>query len=95
MPKKATAKPVAKTVKFSLSAPLAKEVYLVGTFNEWRIGEKPLKLDKKTGLWTEILKLSPGRYSYKFVVDGDWWSDPNCPNWEWNEYGSHNSILEV
>ncbi len=95
MPKKNTAKPALKTVKFSLTAPEAKSVYLVGEFNHWNPTETPLKMDKKTGTWKASLKLQPGQYKYKFVVDGEWWTDPNCPIWEWNEHGSQNSILEV
>ena len=84
-----------KTVKFQLTAPHAKTVYLVGEFNGWGTEVNPLKFEKKTGSWKTSLKLEPGRYLYKFIVDGEWWSDPSNAAWEWNEYGSHNSILTI
>lgn len=95
MPKKTATKPALKTIKFSLDAPGAKKVYLVGEFNQWNPTEIPLQTSKNNGTWTTSVKLQPGRYKYKFVVDDEWWTDPNCPTWEWNEHGSQNSILEV
>jgi 1,4-alpha-glucan branching enzyme len=95
MPRKAAIKPVLKTVKFCVSAPHAKSVYLVGEFNDWIPTETPLKMEKKSGTWKSSLKLKPGKYQYKFVVDGEWWTDPNCPDWVWNEHGTHNSVVVV
>jgi 1,4-alpha-glucan branching enzyme len=84
-----------KIKKFELPAPHAKSVYLAGQFNDWSTSANPLKLDAKTGLWKASVKLAPGRYLYKFIVDGEWWSDPGNPDWEWNCYGSHDSIISV
>ena len=39
--------------------------------------------------------LPVGRHEYKFIVDGEWHSDPACPDWVWNEHGTRNSIIEV
>jgi hypothetical protein len=47
------------------------------------------------GIWEKILMLYPGRYEYKFLVDGQWWNDPGndrvCPN----SFGTLNSIVKV
>lgn len=88
-------KPKTKSVVLELAAPYARMVYLAGEFNDWSDQSHPLKQDAKTGLWKITIKLQPGLYHYKFVVDGEWWSDPSNPNWEWNQYGSHNSFLKV
>ena len=95
MPRKTSVKPALKTVKFSLSAPHAKSVYLVGDFNDWVPTETPLKLEKKSGTWKSSLKLKPGKYQYKFVVDGSWLNDPANGSTITNSFGSQNSIVEV
>ncbi len=53
----------------------AHEVIITGSFNNW--STKGIKMNKvKTG-WTAELKLVPGKYLYKFIVDGQWMRDPN------------------
>jgi len=45
--------------------------------------------------WTVALPLEPGRYEYKFFVDGRvWWNDPFAPKVP-NVWGSENSYLDV
>ena len=64
--------PVRKTTKkveFGLTAPTAKTVTLVGSFNSWNKDSNPLKKDKN-GYWKMEVALKPGRHEYKFVVDG-------------------------
>jgi 1,4-alpha-glucan branching enzyme len=84
----------AKTTSFKLTAPKAKKVHLVGSFNNWNIKATPLKKDLK-GMWSAKVDLRPGRHEYKFVVDGSWWNDPSCSNIVYNSFGSQNSVLEV
>ncbi len=81
-----------KSVAFSLSAPAGLDVSITGTFNNW----EPQALTKgPDGLWQIALKLSPGRYQYRFVVDTVSWQDPNNPRKIANEHGSFNSVCEV
>ncbi len=42
-----------------------------------------------------ILALLPGRYEYKFVVDGHWIPDPNALENVLNPHGTLNSVMEV
>lgn len=64
-------------VIFTLRAPGAQEVYLVGDFNNWNPTVEPME---KSGDVFEIwLFLVPGTYRYKFVVDGEWTVDPDNP----------------
>ncbi|MDF1614889.1 isoamylase early set domain-containing protein [Desulfurivibrio dismutans] len=80
--------------EFSLMAPDAAEVYVVGDFNDWKNGsDKMRKL--KSGLHKKSKKLKPGRYEYRFVVDGQWLNDPACDQRCANPFGGENSVIEV
>ena len=81
---------------FSLYAPDVNEVYLAGDFNDWQPEAKGYSLRKFKGdIWRKMLKLKPGRYEYQFVVDGQWWCDPENDNRVSNPYCSENCIIEV
>ena len=67
-------------VLFSLVAPEANEVELVGSFNNWdRQHGVPLTRNSN-GVWHAKLDLVPGRHLYKFVIDGMWCPDPANEN---------------
>lgn len=70
-----------------------KEVVLTGSFNSWN--ESAFKMRRMGNTWTFKLHLGPGKYLYKFIVDGNWLTDPNNKLWEENEYGGSNSVLWV
>jgi 1,4-alpha-glucan branching enzyme len=80
--------------KFEFSAPEAKEVSLVGNFNQWNSQANPMKKDKK-GIWKVTLSLEPGRYEYRFVADGNWENDPSCSCCVANEFGGENCVRIV
>lgn len=67
--------------------------FVAGTFNGWNSGADPLTDPDEDGVYTAEMKLEPGEYKYKLVVDGDWIADPGNPKQESGGYG--NSILEV
>ena len=85
------AKPKTKKVRFSLYAPDAERVFLAGDFNNWGIDNLPMNKDKK-GTWEASLALPPGRYEYRFWVDGVWRDDPNAQERVENPFGSQNCI---
>lgn len=98
--KKTTASPAAKktaaSTEFSLYAPAVNEVYLAGDFNNWQPDAKDYRLRKFKGdIWKKVLKLKPGRYEYQFVVDGQWWCDPENDNRVTNLYCTENCVIEV
>jgi chromosome partitioning protein len=67
-------------VLFSLVAPEANDVELVGSFNNWD-REHGVKLTRNSnGVWHAKLDLEPGRHLYKFVIDGAWCPDPANEN---------------
>jgi 1,4-alpha-glucan branching enzyme len=86
--------PIKPATEFILFAPEAKEVLLAGDFCGWQ-GEDCRMRRFKDGSWKKSLKLQPGRYEYRFVVDGHWWTDPENPAREQNPFGQDNSVIEV
>ena len=84
----------AEEVTFAYQAPgAAKAVYVAGDFNNWNPSGKAMKNDG--GLWKATLDLPPGRYEYKFVVDGEWVEDPRATASAPNPFGGKNSVIVV
>ena len=70
----------------------AKKVQLVGDFSEW----KPMAMTRqKDGAFAATVRLAPGTYEYKFVVDGQWRVDPDNGAWALNPFGTLNSVATV
>jgi len=87
--------------KVSCVAPDAEKVFVAGTFNGWKPDELLLKRDK-AGRWSVDLQLAPGRYEFKFIMDGQWCCEPGCegehrgcPKCVPNDCGTMNRVLEV
>ncbi|NMB72457.1 MAG: hypothetical protein GYA22_09945 [Bacteroidales bacterium] len=79
---------------FTLSKfPDAHQVCVSGSFNGWN--KDGYRMYKKDGKWMLPVYLKPGKYLYKFVVDGEWYIDPDNKLWEENEYGTGNSVLWI
>ncbi|MDO8662682.1 MAG: AAA family ATPase [Candidatus Omnitrophota bacterium] len=83
-------------VKFSILAPEAKDVYVAGEFNNWKL-EDATRMTKSNGngTWSKALSLSNGKYRYRFVIDGNWVEDSSNPLKEVNPYGSVDSLIEI
>ncbi len=74
----------------------AKKVYVVGDFNDWSPTSDPMTDDNGDGQWTLFYPLAPGRYAYKFVVDGkNWVADPVNPESEPDGFDGRNSVVVV
>jgi len=85
----ATAK---KSVTFTLDAPSGWSVSIGGTFNNW----EPQAMAKgPDARWRIIMRLAPGTYEYKFLVDTEWRDDPNNPRKTPNAQGGFNSVCDV
>jgi len=80
---------------FTFSSQTAKEVYLVGEFNNWTVNDSSRLTIKKNGTWERRVDLKPGSYRYKFVVDGQWVQDPASTKSEPNPFGGVDSILTI
>jgi len=83
-----------RRVIFSLEAADAQKVILGGDFNQWNANAHPMKKDE-SGVWKRVLMLEPGRYEYKFLVDGQWRNDPNNDQTCANCFGTHNNVLVI
>jgi 1,4-alpha-glucan branching enzyme len=92
-------------ILFRFFAPAARQVTLAGSFNAWggtETGRYQPEIDQMTdpdsdGVWTIVKPLAPGRYQYKFVVDGGvrWEEDPSNPDVTDDGYGGFNSLIVV
>jgi 1,4-alpha-glucan branching enzyme len=69
------------------------EVYIAGDFNEWN--PRSHRMTRREGWFQRKLKLTPGPHEYKFIVDGEWHTDPAAPEQRPNEFGSMNSVIHV
>ena len=84
-----------KSVTFTVRADIGKSVYLAGCFNKWNPTGKQMLDKKQTGVYSTTVKLAPGTYQYKFVIDGTWCADPECADFVQNEHGTLNSVITV
>jgi len=84
-----------KTVVFTLQAPLDADVKIAGDFNQWT----PESLDfhdfNGSSAWHKLIRLDPGSYEYKYLIDGRWVPDPENGTTVVNRMGSENSVLKV
>ena len=82
-----------KNIQFEFRDAGAKEVFVSGDFTNW---DKKLPLRRlPRGIWRRKIGLKPGRYEYKFIVDGAWRIDPHNDNHVRNFTGTLNSVKEI
>lgn len=86
--------PKVNEVAFSILAPEAKEVYIAGDFNGWKLDDNS-RMRQDNGAWKKRMNLTGGKYRYRFVIDGKWTEDPDNPVCEENPYGEMDSLLRV
>lgn len=81
-------------VRFEFKSSTAKEVLVTGSFIGW--SPQGEKLQKGEGdIWSVMLKIEPGYYQYKFIVDGNWIPDPQN-DWKINDGGDNfNSLIKI
>ncbi|MBU1078116.1 MAG: hypothetical protein KKH98_12535 [Spirochaetes bacterium] len=83
-----------RNVKFSYRNRKAKDVFLVGDFNNWNPQIDKLQKDQ-TGLWYIVKKMYPGTYSYQYIVDEKWITDPSNGDSVTDQNGGFSSFLRV
>jgi hypothetical protein len=86
-------KQLGNEVLFSAHFEQAHEVMIAGDFNGWN-PVSPLQM-VRDGDWRVKLPLAPGRYRYRFIVDGKWVTDPHNTYVEANQFGELNNVVEV
>ncbi|WP_299397986.1 isoamylase early set domain-containing protein [uncultured Gelidibacter sp.] len=88
-------KPVCK-VTFSVPAEDAKQVTVLGTFNEWN-AEKAVQLKKlKNGTFKGTVNLEKDNsYEFKYLVDDTFINDEQADAYKTNEFGGENAVLNL
>jgi hypothetical protein len=88
----------ADTVSFTLYAPEARSVSIVGGFNTWDKAATSLTRSTNAGVWTVSLSLPPGRHEYAFIVSDEggerWVPDPAAITMR-DEFGTESSIRMI
>ncbi len=91
-------------ILFQYDAPAAQRVNLAGVFNDWGgtiNGPFDPTIDAmikdEKGIWQIVIPLKPGRYEYKFVLDGGvvWKHDPNNAERVDDSFGGYNSVVVI
>ena len=86
--------PSKQKVTFAFTAPDAAAVLVTGSFCDWESNSISLKKGRD-GVWKAVVSLLPGRYEYRFLVDGQWRDDPAAAERAVNDFGTENCILHV
>lgn len=92
---KAVKPAVKETVTFTIHAEKGKDVYVAGEFNNWDPTAKKMAYKTRKGLYEATLKLEPGTYQYKYIIDGTWCADPENAEAVANDQGTFNSVITV
>jgi hypothetical protein len=85
---------VGDRVRFSVSAPSAKRVSLVGDFNGWNPGAVPMRRGS-SDVWVVDVRLEPGRHVFAFSVDGALRADAAAPRAVEDDFGVPGSVVVV
>jgi cyclomaltodextrinase / maltogenic alpha-amylase / neopullulanase len=72
-----------------------KQVNLFGQFNSWDRNSLPMSYKNDNGIYEISVPLDPGRYEYKFFVDGIELIDPRNPVKVPNGLGDYNSVIII
>ncbi|MEA2082464.1 MAG: hypothetical protein U9O97_06975, partial [Elusimicrobiota bacterium] len=79
-------------VLFTCSAPGANKVVVAGSFNNWSQDANPMNKNA-SGIWSVVIPMASGSHKYKFVVDGNWITDPSNSNIVTDPDGNENSVV--
>jgi 1,4-alpha-glucan branching enzyme len=71
----------------------ARKVIVSGSFNNW--DERDLQMQKTTEYWFLNVYLKDGSYSYKFIVDRNWITDPLSKDDRDDGAGNINSFFSI
>jgi len=63
-----------RSVEFRFFRPQARQVYVVGDFNRWRTNAMPMRR-RSDGYWCARARLPAGVFKFRYLADGEWFSD--------------------
>lgn len=88
------ARPDLKLVEFSLEMPGAKAVQLAADFTDWE--RAPIDMIRfDDSYWSTTVPLPAGIYSYRFLVDGEWYDDPRAIRRDPNSPSKAKAFVQV
>jgi len=82
-------------VTFELSSQISSgTVFLAGKFNGWDQTDTPLG---DVGALRRVVIVLPSgrRYAFRYFADGSWFNDPEADDYEPNEFGGLNGVLDL
>jgi len=83
-----------KPVNFICTVPEAKQVYLLGDFNNWNPTAHPMNR-QPDGAWLLQVQLNHGHHHYRFLVDGKPTLDPRAQGIARDQKGEKVSLIAV
>jgi Carbohydrate-binding module 48 (Isoamylase N-terminal domain) len=89
-------KRVVGAVRFTVLAPGAQQVFLVGSFNGWTKGATPMKIAAGSALWSVDIPLKEGEYTFMYLIDGArWMTPPLAQDFVIDGFGQTNGVVIV
>ncbi len=86
--------PLERRVPVVVLAPQARDVRVTGDFCGW--SAEGLRLRRGSDdRWGIVLRLLPGEYEYRLIIDGGWADHPAATKRTPNKYGGTNCVLVV
>lgn len=86
----------ANGLQFSLYAPQAHSVVLIGDFNGWGSAAEVKLAPLGDGTWSVTVPLPAGRYQYAFLIDGRRWvTDPRAEVRVKDDFGRQSAVAIV
>lgn len=82
-------------VLFVQPGSIGNRIEIAGDFNGWDPSGTKMSLNKALGVYELHLKMLPGDYSYKLVVDGQWVLDSYNPDLVDNGMGGRNNRFKL
>lgn len=73
---------------------MGRDLQIAGDFNDW-IPDYRVETRTINGTVQKVLKIPPGAYQYRVIIDGEWQEDPVNPVRVPNDMGGTNSVLRV
>lgn len=84
------------TQRFTIESRQAREVALVGDFNQWNPRRHRLHRDGRTARWVITVELPAGLHKYAFIVnDSVWTTDPSAVRTVDRDFGVTSSLVLV
>ena len=83
----------ADVATFRFFRPGAHQVFLVGEFDQWAQGGRPM-VRTPEGYWVAALRLPPGNHRFRYRADNQWYADYAAFGIEYGPFGP-DSVVHV